>query len=40
MVTPDGRHWAKVKDTLKQDFKVDDNLELNLFWNLRLFDYK
>lgn len=40
MITPDGRHWKKVKDTLKQDFTVGDNLELSLLWNLRLFDYK
>ena len=40
MNTPDGRHWKKVKDTLKQDFNVDDKLELKLLWLLRLFDYK
>jgi dynein heavy chain len=40
MVTPDQRHWTKVKDTLKQKFDVNENLELNLLWNLRLFDYK
>ena len=40
MNTPDGRHWKKVKDTLKQDFSVDDSLELKLLWLLRLFDYK
>ena len=40
MNTPDGRHWKKVKDTLKQEFTVDDNLELKLLWLLRLFDYK
>jgi dynein heavy chain len=40
MITPDGRHWKKVKDTLKQDFNVGDSLELSLLWNLRLFDYK
>ena len=40
MNTPDGRHWKKVKETLKQDFSVDDNLELKLLWLLRLFDYK
>jgi dynein heavy chain len=40
MITPDGRHWKKVKDTVKQDFKVDQNLELKLLWNYRLFDYK
>jgi hypothetical protein len=40
MITEDGRHWKKVKDTVKQDFKVDNNLELKLLWYLRLFDYK
>jgi hypothetical protein len=40
MITPDGRHWKKVKDTVKQDFKVDQNLELKLLWLLRIFDYK
>jgi hypothetical protein len=40
MITPDGRHWKKVKDTVKQEFKVDQNLELSLLWNYRLFDYK
>ena len=40
MFTPDSRHWKKVKDTLKQDFTVGENLELSLLWNLRLYDYK
>lgn len=40
MITPDARNWKKVKDTVKQDFKVDENLELKLLWNYRLFDYK
>lgn len=40
MITPDSRHWTKVKATLKQEFNIDENLELNLLWNLRLFDYK
>lgn len=40
MITPDGRHWKKVKDTVKQDFSVDDNLQLKLLWYLRLYDYK
>lgn len=40
MITPDGRHWKKVKDTVKQDFEVGDALPLKLIWNLRLFDYK
>lgn len=40
MITPDGRHWKKVKDTVKQDFQVGDTLPLKLIWNLRLFDYK
>ena len=40
MITPDGRHWKKVKDTVKQDFEVGDSLPLKLIWNLRLFDYK
>ena len=40
MFTPDGRHWKKVKDTLKQDFTVGDDLPCSLLWNLRLYDYK
>jgi hypothetical protein len=40
MITPDARHWKKVKETVKQDFVVDENLELKLLWLLRLFDYK
>ena len=40
MFTSDGRHWKKVKDTLKQEFTVGDSLALSLLWNLRLYDYK
>ena len=40
MITPDGRHWKKVKETVKQEFEVNDELELKLLWLLRLFDYK
>ena len=40
MITPDGRHWKKVKETVKQEFEVNDALELKLLWLLRLFDYK
>jgi dynein heavy chain len=40
MTTVDDRHWSKVKHTVKQDFVVDQNLELKKLWLLRLFDYK
>lgn len=41
MNTKDERHWKKVKDTVKQkDLVIDQNLELNKLWYLRLFDYK
>lgn len=40
MITPDGRHWRKVKDTVKQEFEVGDSLGLRKIWDLKLFDYK
>lgn len=40
MVTPDERHWKKVKSTVNREFTVNDNLPLSLVWEVRLFDYK
>lgn len=40
MDVEDGRHWRKLKDIVKQDFEVDDNLELKTVWDLKLFDFK
>jgi dynein heavy chain len=40
MEVEDGRHWKKLKDIVKQEFEVDDNLELKTVWDLKLFDFK
>lgn len=40
MNTPDGRHWKDVKHVVKQDFAIGDDMELEVIWNLKLFDFK
>lgn len=40
MEVEDGRHWAKIKKLVKNDFTVDENLLLQTVWNLKLFDFK
>lgn len=40
MSTSDGRHWKEVKAVVKQDFAIGDEMELEVIWNLKMFDYK
>lgn len=40
MNTADGRHWKEVKSVVKQDFAIGDDMELDIIWNLKLFDFK
>jgi dynein heavy chain len=40
MNTSDSRHWKEVKAVVKQDFNIGDEMELEVIWNLKLFDYK
>jgi dynein heavy chain, axonemal len=40
MNTADGRHWKEVKSIVKQDFAIGDDMELEIIWNLKLFDFK
>ncbi len=40
MNSADGRHWKKIKDTVKKEFEVNDQLELQTIWDLKLFDFK
>lgn len=40
MNTADGRHWKEVKTVVNQDFAIGDEMELEIIWNLKLFDYK
>lgn len=40
METEDGRHWKKLKQIVKQEFTVDENLQLQTVWDLKLFDFK
>ena len=40
MDVADERHWKKVKDAVKRDFNLNNNLELKEIWDLKLFDIK
>ena len=40
MESADGRHWQKVKDLVKKEFKIDETLELQTIWDLKLYEYK
>jgi dynein heavy chain len=40
MEVEDARHWKKIKEAVKQEFTLDDKLELVRIWDLRLFDIK
>lgn len=40
MDVADHRHWNKVKAAVKQNFSLNDDLQLINIWNLRLFDIK
>lgn len=40
MDVEDGRHWAKVRAVVKQQFTVDDKLLVKTIWDLKLFNFK
>lgn len=40
MNSEDGRHWKKLKDLVKKEFEVSQELLLEIIWDLKLFDYK
>ncbi|KRW98533.1 P-loop containing nucleoside triphosphate hydrolase [Pseudocohnilembus persalinus] len=40
METEDNRHWAKMKELVQNEFIVDDDLELQTIWDLKLFNFK
>lgn len=40
MNTSDSRHWKEVKVVVNQDFAIGDDMELDVIWNLKLFDYR
>lgn len=40
MESADGRHWQKVKDLVKKEFKIDETLELQTIWDLKLYEFK
>jgi dynein heavy chain len=40
MTTEDHRHWKKLKDLVKKEFEVTPTLELEVIWDLKLFDFK
>jgi dynein heavy chain len=40
MEVEDGRHWRKIKEMVKQEFEIDESLELKTVWDLKLFDFK
>ena len=40
METKDDRHWNKIKDIVKSDFEVNEELKLVTIWDLKIFEYK
>lgn len=40
MEAEDDRHWNKIRDLIKRDFKVDDNLLLSNVWDFKLYEFK
>lgn len=40
MITDDERHWKKLKELVGKEFTVDDNLILQVVWDLELYLYK
>nr|SYZ35238.1 PtDNAH9b [Paramecium tetraurelia] len=40
MNTTDSRHWKEVKVVVNQDFAIGDDMELDVIWNLKLFDFR
>lgn len=40
MEAEDDRHWNKIRELIKRDFKVDDNLILNDVWDFKLYEFK
>jgi dynein heavy chain len=40
MIVDDDRHWDAIKEHLKQDFTVEDDMKLNMFWDMNIYDPK
>lgn len=40
MATDDERHWKKLKELVKSDFEINENLQLRTVWDLELYLYK
>ena len=40
MEVADDRHWNKIRDLVKKDVKVNDEMPLSVIWELKLFDHK
>ena len=40
MMVDDDRHWDAIKEQLKQDFTVEDDMKVNMFWDMNIYDPK
>lgn len=40
MIVDDDRHWISIKEVIKQDFSVDDDMKLKTFWKMDLYEPK
>lgn len=40
METADNRHWNKIRDLVKKEINIEDNMPLSQIWDLKLFDFK
>lgn len=40
MTADDDRHWEAIKEHLKQDFTVEDDMKVSMFWDMNIYDPK
>mgnify|MGYP001013483964 CR=1 FL=1 len=40
MTVDDDRHWSAIKEALKQDFVVEDDMKLKMFWKMNIYEAK
>lgn len=40
METTDGRHWQSIKNIVKKDFIIDEQLKIKEVWEMELFKFK
>lgn len=40
MIVPDDRHWAKCRELLQNDFQIEDESKLQMFWDFEIYTTK